>query len=100
MKIHQLPLGARFEYEGQEYVKTGPLIGAGSAGQRLIPKYATLRPLDQADAPPPATSRATLARADVLVAFAAFYAQCKAIVPEDRQAALDTARERFLQSLE
>lgn len=43
MKIHQLPMGARFEYEGQTYVKTGPLLGAGAGGQRLIPKYAVLK---------------------------------------------------------
>lgn len=28
MKIHQLPMGARFEFEGEEYVKTGPLAPA------------------------------------------------------------------------
>lgn len=28
MKIHQLPMGARFEFEGAEYVKTGPLLAA------------------------------------------------------------------------
>jgi hypothetical protein len=43
MKIHQLPPGARFEYEGEEYVKTGPLLGTGKGGQRLIPKYAVLK---------------------------------------------------------
>ncbi|MCX7162613.1 MAG: hypothetical protein NT083_06165 [Rhodocyclales bacterium] len=32
MKIHQLPQGARFEYEGSEYVKTGPLSGTGKEG--------------------------------------------------------------------
>ena len=46
MKIHQLPQGARFEYEDEEYVKTGPLFGTGKAGQRLIPRYAVLKPLD------------------------------------------------------
>jgi len=29
MKIHQLPQGARFDYEGEEYVKTGPLFATG-----------------------------------------------------------------------
>lgn len=40
MKIHQLPMSARFEYEGHEYTKTGSRIGAGKDGQRPIPKYA------------------------------------------------------------
>ena len=49
MKIHLLPMGARFVYEGEEYVKTGPLFASGKGGQRLIPKYAVLTPLgDQA----------------------------------------------------
>jgi uncharacterized protein (DUF1330 family) len=46
MKIHQLPMGARFEYEGAEYVKTGPQLASGAGGQKLIPKYAVLKPLD------------------------------------------------------
>lgn len=54
MKIHQLPLGARFAYEGAEYVKTGPQLASGPSGQRLIPKYAVLAPLDgKASAAPP-----------------------------------------------
>ena len=63
MKIHQLPLGARFEYEGQEYVKTGPLFGTGPAGQGLIPKYAVLRPLDAVDASRAAAPSGTVPRA-------------------------------------
>jgi len=47
MKIHQLPLGARFEYNGQQYVKTGPLVGSGQAGAKLIPKYAVVKLLDE-----------------------------------------------------
>lgn len=39
-------MGARFEYEGVEYVKTGPQLASGPGGQKLIPKYAVLRPLD------------------------------------------------------
>ena len=46
MKIHQLPIGGRFEYEGVEYVKTAPLFATANGKQRLIPKYAVLKVLD------------------------------------------------------
>lgn len=100
MKIHQLPIGARFEYEGQEYVKTAPLFATGAAGQRLIPKYAVLTPLGEVAGSPAAQPGKPIARAAVVQAFDAFYAQCKAWVADDRQTALDLARERFLKALD
>lgn len=100
MRIHQLPLGARFEYEGQEYVKTGPLFGTGEAGQRLIPKYAVLKSLGEAGAPQQAPRSASVLRADVFLAFESFYAQCRPLVPADRRAALEAARDGFLQALD
>lgn len=100
MKIHQLPAGARFEFEGEEYVKTGPLIGTRSDGrQRLIPRHAVLRPLDAVVAAPE-PKKAALARADVLAAFEAFCADCARLVGEEEQAALSAARERFLKALD
>ena len=99
MKIHQLPQAARFEYEGNEYVKTGPLSGTGKGGQRLIPRYAVLKPLDNIE-----TARGpkndVLQRSGVLRAFDTFYTECKALVPEDKQMALDAARDRFLKALD
>lgn len=100
MKIHQLPQGARFEYEGEEYVKTGPLFATGKGGQRLIPKYAVLKPLGAAAALPGKAARDSLLRANVLHGFEIFYTDCKALVPEDRQMLLDAARDRFLEALE
>ena len=47
MRLQHLAVGARFEYEGQVYVKTGPLTAsAEQGGQRMIPRYADLKPLD------------------------------------------------------
>lgn len=91
-------MGARFEYEGEEYVKTGPMIAAGKTGQRLIPKYAVLKVLGGVD-PLPAGKGKTLERGEVLVAFAAFFDTCKAMIPASRQADLDAARSKFMQSL-
>ncbi len=99
MKIHQLPQGARFEYEGEEYVKTGPMLGTGKGGQRLIPKYAVLKPLGGAEGAPGKTKHDSVSKANVLNAFETFYAECKRQVPEDRQTALDAARDRFLKDL-
>lgn len=99
MKIHQLPMGARFEFEGVEYVKCGPLVAAGPQGQRLIPKYAVLKPLD--GVPPPVEKvPVSVSRVAVLAAFARFHAACAPLVPDDRQDALAAAREDFLKALD
>jgi hypothetical protein len=100
MKIHQLPIGARFEYEGEEYVKTGPLFATAQAGQqRMIPKYAVLKPLDQAEVAAEAERSETVLRSEVLKAFDAYCTECRLLVPVDGQAALDAARDRFLKTL-
>jgi hypothetical protein len=98
MKIHQLPQGARFEYEGEEFVKTGPMSGTGKAGQRLIPRYSVLKPLDNVETASTPKINA-LPRADALRAFDAFYTDCKGMVPEHRQVELDAARDRFLKTI-
>lgn len=99
MKIHQLPHGARFEYEGEEYVKTGPLFATGKGGQRLIPKYAVLKPLGGIEETPGKTGRESPPLAHVLRAFGTFYTDCQALLPGDKQAALAAARDRFLKAL-
>ena len=53
MKFQDLPVGARFEYQGKVFVKTGPITAASEAGgQQMIPRYADLRPLDRPEALP------------------------------------------------
>jgi hypothetical protein len=99
MKIHLLPMGARFEYEGATYVKTGPQLASGPNGQRLIPKYAVLQMLGD---PAALTEKKTdvPSRTAVMAAFEAFYTSCVALIPAERQAEAATAREMFLKSLE
>jgi hypothetical protein len=99
MKIHQLPLGARFEYEGEEYVKTAALFATGKAGQRLIPKYAVLKPLD-AVVTPSAPKSETLPRAAVMRALDAFCAQCATWIPLERRAELEAARDGFVRAID
>ena len=100
MKIHQLANGARFEYEGETYVKTGPLFATGKNGPRLIPKYALLKPLGDAPISTPESTPAFLTKTAVLDAFDAFFADCKAMVDEDRQSSLEASRVRFLKNID
>lgn len=101
MKLQHLPIGARFEYEGQIYVKTGPLTAsAEQGGQRVIPRYAVLRPLDptpSAEAPGAGVRRLDAQR--VRKAFDRFYAVCEQSVPSERLTALEAARAEFLAAL-
>jgi hypothetical protein len=99
MKIHQLPMGARFEYEGVEYVKTGPMFATGPAGQRMIPKYAVLKPLGPHAVAPDAGRHEVVPHSEVLKAFADFYSRCTDLVPEEKRGELECARGRFLQAL-
>jgi len=98
MKIHQLPMGARFEYEGKEYVKTGPMFGSGEGGQRLFPKYAVLKPLGE-HAVVETRKSETLPRTAVLKAFDVFYAECATLVPMPKLLRLQAAKERLLKAL-
>ncbi|MDR3390304.1 MAG: hypothetical protein P4L77_01080 [Sulfuriferula sp.] len=73
MKFQHLPDGARFEYEGRHYTKISPLVAAEEGGgQRMIPRYAVLRPLagDWPKQPEHAEGQADMAK--VLAAFAEF----------------------------
>lgn len=100
MKFHQLPIGARFEYEGRVYVKTGPIAAATEqGGQRMIPRHAVLRPLDGGPPPAPSKPARQLDEARVLAAFEVFYAECLRQQDEAGRLALAQARERFLASL-
>lgn len=95
MKFTQLPMGARFEFEGQVYVKTSPIAAAGENGaQKLIPRHALLKPLDAAPKPAPRPARA-LNEKQVMAAFAAFADECARLL--DR-AATDTTQRSLLRA--
>lgn len=108
MKFQHLPLGARFEYEGKVYAKSGPLTATGEqGGQKVIPRFAVLKPLD---APPTKSTKAgrKLDEAAVLAAFDIFQGECLRLLHEaepdtlkagTRRARLDQARMRFLSDL-
>lgn len=100
MKLQHLPMGARFEYEGQIFTKTGPMTAsAEQGGQRIIPRYATLRPLDAA---PAESARGKSGQVDMLkvqAAFSSFHDTCCELVDESDWPALEAARRAFFAAL-
>lgn len=98
MKIHQLPYGARFEYKGEEYVKTGPMFGTGKSGQQLIPRSAVLKPIGEVNATRE-ENKELVSKTEILYAFDAFYKECQTLVPKQQHAAMESLRNKFLASL-
>lgn len=100
MKLQHLPIGARFEYEGQIFTKTGPLTASAErGGQRIIPRYAVLRPLDAA---PAEGARGKPGQVDMLkvqTAFSTFHETCRELVDESAWPALEAARRAFFAAL-
>lgn len=101
MKLQHLAIGARFEYEGAVYVKTGPLTASSEAGgQRMIPRYATLKPLDvPAAEASQAPVKGRLEAVRVRTAFERFYASCERLVPADSRDELAEARQQFFEAI-
>lgn len=100
MKFQHLPIGARFEYEGQTYVKNGPLTASSEhSGQRLIPRYAHLKPLDGFVSQAKSGPGSKLDEAAVLAAFEAFYQTCTRLSDDSGAFELAGARQKFLEKL-
>lgn len=92
-------MGARFEYEGIVFVKTGPLTASSDkGGQRIIPRYAVLKPLDGVAADDGRKPRG-LDEARVLKAFETFHKTCFELLDEASRPQLEAARLNFLQAL-
>jgi len=108
MKFQLLPLGARFEFEGKVYVKTGPLTATTEeGGQRMIPRSAVLKPLDAPVVQAPKATR-KLDEVTVTAAFEVFFADCVRLLhaagadelqAQALRAELDAAQKRFLAGL-
>lgn len=108
MKFQQLPSGARFEFEGKVFVKTGPLTATSEeGGQRMIPRSAFLKPLD-APLPPSVKADRKLDEAEVMAAFELFFMDCARLLNSAESDVLratalrfelDAARARFLAGL-
>lgn len=99
MKLQHLPIGARFEFKGQVFVKTGPLTAASEeGGQQVIPRSAVLKPLDAPVVEGRKKGR-QLEEADVLAAFATFSEACARLVDAPARPQLEKARQVFLVKL-
>lgn len=106
MKFHQLPLGARFEFQGERYRKSAPLLATAetSGTQRVIPRSAVISPLES-PALEPATSEGgtTVAAETVRSALDRYHAACvealsvcvQGAPPEHARALLEEARSDF-----
>ena len=117
MKFHQLSMGQRFEFEGDVYVRTRPLIAVHEASgqQRFIRRSASVKALPPVAAPATlqkdvAAQTGGLGTTAVREAFDDFYARCllgfdelEGIVDSERikqlRGNLEVARRRFLESL-
>ena len=100
MKLKDIPVETRFEYQGRVFVKTGPITAKAEDGSpRMIPRYAELRPID----PPPIETGGhpgrRLDETKVLNAFDAFYRTCLCTADEFSRPELEAARQRFLADL-
>lgn len=108
MKFQHLPLGARFEFDGKVYAKTGPLTATAEdgSGQRMIPRHVLLKPVDaplpMGDAGNPSPAQAARLR----TAASLFVTQCTRLIevacartdPDlaaELMSELEVARKRF-----
>ena len=99
MKFKLLSVGQKFEYDGEIYVKTSPLIASNieTGHNKMIPAYATLKLLDQSIAEKEVSNKESLDSEQVINAFNEFYAVCVNLV-EDKST-LNIARDKFMQSI-
>lgn len=102
MKLQDIPLGGRFEYDGKIFTKTGPLTACSDEGkgQTMIPRYAKLRPLDlpTEEEHQPGMQR-RLEAAAVKKAIDEFYRSAAELLDESALPALAEARQHCLDKL-
>jgi len=100
MKINLLPFGSHFASAGEIYTKTGPITAtAEKGGQRMIPRHATLRPVDGFTPPPPDTGSRKIDEKTVLEAFEAYHTTALRLAEGLGKAELEQARTKFLAAL-
>ena len=112
MKFQQLEIGQAFEYQGDSYVKSSPLVAshAETGKQKLIPRYAAIVTTESSLNPDDKNTARNLNSKQVKIAFDKFY-DCyldsmQQLIPgieaqaiESFQNRLDMARQLFLSEL-
>jgi len=112
MKFQQLTIGQKFEYQGEFFIKSSPLVAshAETGEQKLIPRYAAIVVKDMSLPPADKQPAGTLNSEQVQTAFNRFF-ECylsslqeiksgiEAKTLESFQSNLDNARQQFLNDL-
>ena len=107
MKFKLLSIGQKFEYEGETFVKTSPLVASNvkTSHNKMIPRYAALKLLDETGSGKQKVINEPIIAQEILNAFNIFYARCietletnNVLVPIIKDE-LDKARDEFTQSL-
>ena len=107
MKFKLLSVGQKFEFKGEVYVKTSPLVASNikTGHNKMIPRYATLILLDDTGTKESQTTNEPLKAEQVLTAFNTFYAACietleknDVLIPEIKNE-LDHYRDDFIKHL-
>ncbi len=107
MKFKLLSIGQKFEYEGDVYVKTSPLVASNieTSHNKMIPRYATLKLLDQEGIKEQQVKQASINTQEVLDAFNTFYESCiETLESKDMlmpliKDELDKAKDEFIKRL-
>ena len=107
MKFKLLSIGQKFEYEGETYVKTSPLIASNikTSENKMFPRYATLTLLNDEGTKEQQIKNQTINSQEVLNAFNIFYEKCIATLESNNilvpliKDELDKARDEFTQHL-
>ncbi len=78
MKFKILSVGQKFEYQGQVYVKTSPIVASNveTGHNKMIPRYAVLTLLDNNGTSEEKNTNKSVYTGDVLTAFNSFYEKC------------------------
>jgi len=105
MKFKLLSVGQKFEFEGEVYVKTTPLIASNykTGHNKMIPRYAALTLLDDNGSTVQKTIDKSLDAQDVFTAFNNFYESCITTLEKNNilhpqlKDELDKARDEFTQ---
>lgn len=98
MKFHELPLGARFEFQGLEWVKCSPVMARTDSGeQRLIPRWTVLDPHGDAGEAGPARRAEPLDASRALAVLTTFRDDCAALLARVAEAP-DTAYSQDLEA--
>jgi len=107
MKFKLLSIGQKFEYDGDVYVKTSPLIASNvkTSENKMIPRYATLILLDDAGKNQQKVKKETINSQEILSAFNIFYEKCITTLEDNNvlvpliKDKIDKARDEFTQHL-